>query len=286
MFTVFGANGFVGEAVCRMLEESGQTVARPARGTDPASLGEMGHVLYCAGVTADFRSRPFDTMEAHVALPARILAAGRFASFLYLSSTRVYDGAGAGEETAPITVDPADPSDLYNLSKLSGEALCLNRPEPAVRIARLSNVYGTRMFADAAGGANFLADVIGEAVSRGRIALRTHRSSAKDYIDVADVARALVLIAVDGDERVYNVAAGRNASHGEVVDRLSALTGCRIDAPAGAPVVDYPEISTRRLAGLFARSGAEWAPAPLSDRLDALVAAARKTRRSTEGAIA
>lgn len=285
-FTVFGANGFIGQAVTRELRARGESVTLPPRGAEPAALGDMGHVMFCAGVTADFRARPYDTMEAHVALPARILAAGRFDSFLYLSSTRVYDGADTGEETAAIAVEPADPSDLYNLSKLSGEALCLTRPEPAVRVARLSNVYGARMFAGDAGGASFLADVIGEAVEDGRIALRTHRASAKDYIDVDDVVRALILIAVDGDERIYNVAAGRKTTHGEIAERLSALTGCSVSVPDEAPLVDYPGISIRRIAALFARSGAAWTPATLSDRLDALVAAARETRRSTEGAIA
>lgn len=285
-FTVFGANGFVGDAVVRELLAAGQEVQRPARGAAPADLGDMGHVIFCAGLTADFRTRPYDTMEAHVALPARILAEGRFRSFLYLSSTRVYDGARHGAETSRIAVDPADPSDLYNLSKLSGEALCLTHADPAVRVARLSNVYGERMFTDDIGGANFLARVIAEAVLHRRVTLATHPASAKDYIDVADVARALVMIAVDGDERLYNVAAGVKLSHGDVLVRLSQLTGCLCATAADAPLVDYPQISVRRIAGLFARSGAEWAPAPLSDRLPALVDAAREKWRIEEGAIA
>ena len=285
-FTVFGANGFIGDAVARELEASGQELSRPPRGVAPASLGDMGHVIFSVGITADFRSRPYDTMDAHVGLATRILAEGRYRSFLYLSSTRVYDGADAGSETARIAVDPADPSDLYNLSKLAGEALCLAHANPAVRVARLSNVFGARMFPDAIEGANFLAGVVGEAVLNNRIVLGTHPSSAKDYVHVDDVARALVLIAADGDQRLFNVASGRNVSHADIVARLAELTGCAVASSEDAPRIAYPKISTGRLARLFDSSGGHWSPAELTDCLPALVTAARQKWNIKEGAIA
>lgn len=286
MFTVFGANGFIGAAVCRALEDSGETVTRPPRGVDPATLTNMGHVLFCIGMTADFRSRPYETMEAHVTLPARILATGRFQSFLYLSSTRLYDGAVRGIETADIALNPANPSDLYNLSKLSGEALCLTHANPAVRVARLSNVYGSDMFADTHEGANFLASIIGEAISENHIRLGTHETSAKDYIAVEDVARALPLIATASKDRLVNVAAGRKISHGELVARLQDLSGCRATLANDAPLVDYPDISTDRIADLHNENGVSWSPLKLTDRLPALVAAARHKWNIKKGAVA
>lgn len=286
MFTVFGANGFIGDAVCRLLERSGADVMRPQRGADPASLGNMGHVLFCVGMTADFRSRPYETMDAHVALPSRILSEGRYQSFLYLSSSRVYDGAVDGLETAEISLNPANPSDLYNLSKLSGETLCLTHANPAVRVARLSNVYGEHMFGDTLDGANFLTSIIGEAMLNNHIHLATQEASAKDYIAVEDVAHALVLIATDCKDRLVNVAAGRKITHGQIITRLRELTGCSIDIADNAPLVDYPGISTRRIGDLYHEAGAEWAPLKLTDRIAALVAAAGRTWNIKEGAVA
>ncbi len=51
---------------------------------------DLGHAFYCIGLTADFRSRPFETIEAHCGLLKEVLSGSRFSSFVYLSSTRVY----------------------------------------------------------------------------------------------------------------------------------------------------------------------------------------------------
>ena len=87
--------------------------------------------IFAIGLTADFRSRPLDTMDAHVSALAEVLRCGRFDSLTYLSSTRVYAGLPRGCGNATLVVNPSDASDLYNLSKLAGEALCLGRPTGA-----------------------------------------------------------------------------------------------------------------------------------------------------------
>jgi nucleoside-diphosphate-sugar epimerase len=243
-------------------------------------------VVYCAGVTADFRTRPYDTIEAHVSLPARILGNGRFDSFLYLSSTRVYGGAGSGKEEADILVNPRSPSDLYNLSKLSGEALCLSSDHPAVRVARLSNVYGAAMFRPGMDHGNFLASVIIDAAGTRNVELQASANSAKDYIHVDDVTAALALIASTGTERLYNVATGDNVTHSRLLGALSELTGCNWSAPEDAPHQSFPPVSTKRLAALFKAAGQNWAPARLMDRLPELIHAAGNGGHVTEGAIA
>ena len=72
MFTVFGSSGYIGSHLVRHLIASGEEVATPMRG---APIGEthLGHVVYAIGLTADFRTRPFDTMAAHVTRLADIL---------------------------------------------------------------------------------------------------------------------------------------------------------------------------------------------------------------------
>ncbi len=158
-----------------------------------AARRPAGHVIDCIGLTGDFRVRPLDTAEAHVGLVARCLANLRFESFLLLSSTRVYARADATHEDAAISLLSADPSDLYNLTKLAGEALCLACPRPEIRVARLSNVYGARHVGR---------DVprSGAAGRRGTGSVVFHQSaaSAKDYISIARVVRLLPAIAAAG----------------------------------------------------------------------------------------
>ena len=127
--TVFGADGFIGRALVAHLRATGRPVNAITRRNLPMFLvaqPEAGDVIYCLGLTADFRSRPLDTAEAHVGLLARLLAAIQFRSFLYLSSTRVYARCETAREDVAIPVQPNSRSDLYNVTKLAGEALCLS----------------------------------------------------------------------------------------------------------------------------------------------------------------
>jgi len=248
--TVFGAAGFIGRNLVDHLQHQGWSVRAVARGDDRWREEVLGHVFYCAGLTADFRQRPYDAIAAHVGFAVEVITGGRYDSFLYASSTRVYSGADEAVETARLMVDPSDPSDLYNLSKLTGEAACLASPNPAVRVARLSNVFGHDPASD-----NFITDIVREAVGSGRIVLRTSAHSAKDYIAVADVSRAMAAIAVQGGARLYNVAAGRNTSNAEIAKALADSTGCPIRYEPDAPVVKFPLINVARLRSLGVPEG-------------------------------
>ena len=87
---VTGASGFIGGALAAKLRAGGHDVYAPARGEAELFERELGHVVYAAGVTADFRSRPFDTLRANTTVFADLLERGRFDSLLYLSSARIY----------------------------------------------------------------------------------------------------------------------------------------------------------------------------------------------------
>src|SRR5687768_14738265 len=89
MITVLGSQGFVGRHVVQELEQRGLPYFAPPREA-PLSGTPLGDVIYCIGLTADFRSRPFETVEAHVVKLRDVLEGCDLDSLLYLSSTRVY----------------------------------------------------------------------------------------------------------------------------------------------------------------------------------------------------
>lgn len=249
-FTVLGASGFIGRALClNLVTGPDATVWAP----DRAELGgllaepdtqELGHVFYCIGLTADFRTRPFDTVEAHVCLLRQILHSGRFDSLTYLSSTRVYEGSADTGETAVLAASPADPSHLYNLSKLMGEALC-HAAGPRAKVVRLSNVFG-----DAMPARNFLSQLMTEAAGTGSVHFLTAPNSAKDFVSLRDVARWLPEIALRGAHPLYNIASGYNVSNAELA-ALFEREGVTARFAPNAPTWTFPEIDTRRLRAEF-----------------------------------
>jgi nucleoside-diphosphate-sugar epimerase len=246
-WTVLGGQGYVGSWLVDHLRTLGAEVWVPER-EDPALWGRaLGHVVYCIGLTGDFRQRPFECMEAHVGVLSRVLQRARFDTLTYLSSTRVYMGSVRTDEDAPLSVQPGDPSYLYNLSKLAGEGLCHASGRRGVRVVRLSNVVGPGM--DAASG-NFVATLLAEAAS-GHILLKSLPESAKDYIGIPDVAALLPKIALSGRHRIYNLASGIQTRHLDWVQALSAHFGCGWSTSKDAQLQLLASIDNSRVAREF-----------------------------------
>ena len=266
-FTVLGASGFIGRNLASRLRDEGHDVFAPARNDEGRFRNVLGHVIYCIGLTADFRKRPFDTVRAHVSVLSDVLERADFTSLLYLSSTRVYANATETSETMALPIRTVEPSDLYNLSKLMGESLCLNSGRNGMRIARLSNVVGFDPDSD-----NFLPTLIREALA-GTITLRSALDSSKDYVALEDVLAILPRIAVEGLQPIYNVASGRNLRNGDLTKRLEALTGCSVRIAEPASVQSFPPVRIERLCQEF-----RFSPSDPLERLPDLVAAYRRVR--------
>lgn len=272
--TVIGAAGFIGRHLARHLRGEGFEVHEAARGDARWLEGPLGHVYYCAGLTADYAQRPHDTVEAHVALLNRVLQQGRFDALVYLSSTRLYDGslADPADEDVPLALRPQQPRHLFDLSKALGEALCRAAGGGRARVARLSCVVRD---ADDTGGflPQLLRDVArsvagAEGGSAPRLCVDTTPSAARDYVHLDDVLRALVLIATRGTQPVYNVAGGRNLANRELFARLRELSGCEIVALRHDIVRPAPRIDISRLRREFG-----WRPACVLDKLADLLPA-------------
>ncbi|MEA3539064.1 MAG: NAD-dependent epimerase/dehydratase family protein [Pseudomonadota bacterium] len=264
IFTILGASGFIGRHLAAALRSEGHFVYAPTRDDSDVWRRQLGHVIYCIGLTADFRSRSFDTVRAHVSVLADVLERTQFESFVYLSSTRVYGKNADGSEEAPLIVDVIDPSDFYNLTKLTGESLCLSSGISGVKVARLSNVVGQDPYSD-----NFLSVLIREALQK-RIVLQSHPASSKDYILLNDVVEILPRIAVGGCERLYNVASGVSISHREIVEQLTAITGCEKVLDDSKPLHHFPSIDIGRIRRDF-----NFTPRSVLDALPGIVHTAR-----------
>lgn len=218
--TIVGAGGFVGQRLLSRLISDGWDVFTPAKG-DPDLFGrELGRVYYCAGLTADYDRRPFDTVEAHATLVSRLVEAGTFERIVYLSSTRLYDGLPKAEvrEDEPLVFDPMDPRRVYDLSKALGENLVMTRSGGRGAVARLSNVYDWRP-----GAPGFLSEWLIRAATEKTIALQSSPYVARDYIHLDDVADALVAIASADQPAIFNVASGELVTNGDIAEVFETM---------------------------------------------------------------
>ena len=268
--TLIGGEGFIGRRLHARLRRDGWTCQVPAREEPWLLHRPLGHVFHCAGLTADYAARPFDTVEAHASLLARVLREAEFEALVYLSSTRLYDscpGYAGGEvdEDTPLALDPAQPRHLYDLSKALGESLCRQASGGRARIARLACVYS----GEGDDGDGFLGSLLARLRAPGRGPLLEVDSSpeaGRDYVHVDDVVEGLLAIAVRGTRPLYNVAGGANVFNRELFARLGELAGCELRALRGDPVPRPVPVSIERM-----RSELGWRPRALLDRLPALL---------------
>jgi nucleoside-diphosphate-sugar epimerase len=245
-YTVLGAQGFIGRHMVDWLNHEGYEVHAPVRGQSLRTSHSLGHVIYAIGLTANFRTRPFETVDAHVSVLKDVLQHAEFDSLVYLSSTRVYAGAGRGGEDQILSVDVQCPDDYYNLSKLMGEALCLHSDRQNTRIARISNVVGPGK----GHSEDFLYSLVRDART-GHIHLRSDPSSAKDYIAVHDLPPLLARLSQPCLHRIYNLASGHQINHQSWLDGLSSRTGCTVSYQEDAPLQTFPVIQVDRIQAEF-----------------------------------
>lgn len=224
---------------------------------------DLGHLVYSIGLTGDFRSRPFDTVDANVAVLSGLLRASNFESCLFISTTRLY-GLAAGprpsREDDRISISPV-PDALYDASKLLGELLCMTQALPAVRVVRLSNVYGAGQ-----SKSTFLGAVMAELKARGEAVIRESPLSAKDYVALADILPLFERIALAGRQRIYNVASGRQVQHRELAGWLARCTGLPVRFEPEAQKRELAPIDISRVVDEFAFS-----PALLMNEIEALL---------------
>jgi nucleoside-diphosphate-sugar epimerase len=247
-YTIFGGFGFVGSELARQLEASGHKVLRVGRDNWPDKGANLGQVIFCIGMTADFRKRLIETFEIQLLRLYEALTNYRYESFLYLSSARIYSDAISTHEDSPLLVRPTTSDHIYNISKIAGESLCLAYDSPKIRVARLSNVYGMQDRSNL-----FMTAVMREAVEQGQVTIGQAPESSKDYIAVEDAAALLIAISKAGQMRLYNVACGSNFTHRQIADVLEK-NGFKVHFKAEGSIVTFPKIDTTRAMCEFSLS--------------------------------
>lgn len=272
MTTVLGADGFIGSHLVGILRKRGDDFLAP-QSDQKLSGRELGDVIYCIGLTADFRTRPFAAVEAHVCHLCDVLQNCHFRSLLYLSSTRIYkNNAGLGSEADSVSLNSSTPEDLYDISKIMGESLALSCGKNT-RVVRLSNVYGKDFDSK-----NFLPAIIRDSVTKHNVEIRTAAESTKDYVSIDDVGETLIKIAQTGKQTVYNLASATNTPNRELAKIISELTGCTITFDPAAAKATFPIIDIDRLRSEFG-----FRPRNVLDDLPELVASYQRHYQKRRG---
>ncbi|HTU82336.1 MAG TPA: NAD-dependent epimerase/dehydratase family protein [Candidatus Acidoferrales bacterium] len=242
--TVVGARGFIGGAVAAAARRRGDEVLEASHG-DVETGRDLGTVIYCSGIAWGASEAPLEAYDAHVVAVARLLRDARYDRFVYLSSTRVYDASPATDEETPAAVRADAAADVYVASKLAGENLVL-AANPANRVVRASNTFGASLRSQL-----FLSDVLRQAVTTGRIQLRSALESSKDYVSVEDVAERTLDVASRGTHRIYNVAAGRNTTHRALIDAIRRVLPVDVEIAPGSPATTAQPIDVARVQAEF-----------------------------------
>lgn len=245
--TIIGGHGFVGRALAARLIDDGWDVWIPEKNEDAVFERELGMVFYCAGLTADYATRPFDTVDAHVSLLNNILRLSTFVHLVYLSSTRVYDGqTGRVDEMSDLRVNPNNPRHIYDLSKLLGESACLKSEKASV--ARLACVYQDETDLD-----GFLPQILRQIMSKtdAEIVIETSPFFERDYVCLRDVVSALISIANHAGNAIYNVASGENTSNFQLFSVLEKASGLKIRCTQNTHPPSGPEVSIERMQQTF-----------------------------------
>lgn len=265
--TVIGGLGFVGRHLVQRLQTEGWDCWVPLKDDPKLFTHELGYVFYCAGLTADYQMRSFDVVDAHVTCLNKVLHYADFNSLVYLSSTRLYDNqpTQVAEEEQSLLLDPANPRHIYDLSKALGESLCHVAGRGKTKIARLSCVYHDQTDVD-----GFLPGLLRKVMANKITNLPVEVDSSpffqRDYIALKDVLTALILIAAEGTQSLYNVASGENVSNATIFDILEKRCDVKIIPLRQEQVTVPATVSICRMQNEFS-----WQPVSVLQGLDAIL---------------
>jgi nucleoside-diphosphate-sugar epimerase len=237
---VFGAGGFLGGRICTLLAERGIEHRAMTRSTgDPHQRFDLATDHYCAldaqlgrykptviinaagGTHGDVRDLTLGNVVAVEALLSSMRSHANNARFVQIGSAAEYGGAPHGtsqDEQAELR-----PGAAYGFTKLAGSELVLRayRNGADAVVVRSFNISGPGSPAS-----TLLGRVIRQLGTTDTLEMGS-LDAWRDYIDVRDVAEAVVAVAT-ADEKlppVLNVGSGQAVLARDVVNRLVELSG-------------------------------------------------------------
>ncbi|BCB80719.1 UDP-glucose 4-epimerase GalE [Phytohabitans flavus] len=272
---VTGGHGYLGNAVCRALGDTGHHVTMLSRrsGIDVRDrVGVAGAVeaaqpeavCHLAALTRprDSFADPLSYFDVNVGGTLNLLLAlDRPVPFVLASSSIVYGGQHTGALTEDLPVNPESP---YAASKVAAEQLvAAHAATGAVGgvVLRCFNIAG------AAGGVgdtdttriipNVFRAITGQLP---HVTLNGDGSATRDFVHVEDVAQAVVNAierATPGEAETYNIASGVGTSMAGIVAAAEAVTGKKVEIKRLSPKPEPPH-----LVADIARARAElgWEP--------------------------
>ena len=265
-YTIIGSKGFIGKEFTSYLKEKGNECFTPEIREIDLNGMDLGHVIYSAGVP-NFMERPYDAVDAHVCKLKKILQNSNFESLTYFSGGRVYNKMKTTvNEEEDLLFNPRDKDDLYGISKIMGESLCIASENPHVHIVRLTNVTGNAFTSPL-----FLPSIIRDAISKNKIKVFTSLSSKKDYVYIDDVLEIIPKIALYGKNKIYNVASGKNIESGKLIKKISEITGCDVEVDPKSKEYSFPETSIKKIKDEF-----DFKPTNILDKIEYMVGEFRK----------
>ncbi len=219
---VTGSAGFVGTALCKLLEHEGHEVvgwdvkADPAENFQNAARGADADVVFHLAATHFLpvtEANPRHTLELnYIAFDRFLHELDHGPKVILASSAAIY---GFGDQ--PFREHhPANPQSVYGLSKFGAEMALRQyaaRRHTTAIAARLFNVVGR------GDPWKHLLPRIAGLVAEGKVVDVGNLTPVRDYIHVSDVARALLMLAeAPPGFRAYNVCTGVGHSVSDVLE--------------------------------------------------------------------
>lgn len=261
--SVIGARGFLGTHIGATLAARGHVVhefdrdtpLRTSTGLDPRILGS-DHVVWAAStinpmIAENDPDRVALDTEVFLAFVTAVAAhPGGPRTILLSSGGTVYDPTG---EPPYSEASPASPRTAYGRAKRELERLLL-ATDPRGLVLRVSNAYGPGQ--RVAPGQGVVAHWLHAIAAGQQVHIFGDPATARDYVHVADIARAVALC-VEGDYRtheVLNIGAGRPTPLRDLFATIAEVVGDPTLEPTLHPARTFDARSTWLDCDLAART--------------------------------
>ena len=246
---VFGASGFVGQNVVKVLAESGFNVT--ATDIIPMNIGDIENVNFIAAdlldqqhvdklvknkdiiihlATSNLRtslSNPRRNIKINVQGTMNILEAARendVKKVIYSSASSIY---GIPEYLPVDELHPKMPATVYGIGKYTGEHLLRVYQELYdldYFVLRFTNVYGPYQF-PATGG--LIPVVLSKIINDEEVTIFGEGSQTRDFVYVGDLVNSISQIVTNADlkNEIVNAGSGTNTSILEAVEACGSVLG-------------------------------------------------------------